>query len=303
MSKFSSSRTSLSVLMIGNSFSICTGRYLPQMVATFPGKSLTLTSLYIGGCSLEQHLDNIEEAETDPDYTPYKLTTWSSGKGVVREGVSSVQRELNKDLDIITLQQCSPRSWNQATYRPFLDKIITFIRKRVPKAEICLQQTWAYRSSSPHIAPGNPIWGFGQQEMYERLTAAYCTEAKRFGLRMIPTGAAVQETRSGQTIAYPNSDTVNSMGFQWPDLPQWSGDVVGALSWFKDETGKLKIKSDDIHLNVRGEYLQACVWCSFLFNVDPEKITFVPDELDNDDAAFLRGCAKRALTAFPPGSK
>ena len=299
MSKSSQSPASLSVLMIGNSFSISTGRYLPLMVASLPGrKSLKLTSLYIGGCSLEQHLDNIEEADSDPDYTPYKVTTWTSEKGMIRDEASNIQRELNKGLDIFTLQQCSSRSWIPGSYQPFLDKIIAFIKGKVPKAEICLQQTWAYRSSSPYIAPGNPIWGFGQDEMFQRLQAAYSAEAKKHGMRLIPTGAAVQESRRNTSQTYPNSDTIGSMDYRWPDLPRWSGDVVGALRWQKDETGKLKIVADDIHLNVRGEYLQACVWCACLFQVPPEQIRFVPDELDNDDAAFLRTCAQKAVEAM-----
>ena len=50
---------SLNVLMIGNSFSICVGKFLPQMVRCFPGNSLKLTSCYIGGCSFETYTNNI----------------------------------------------------------------------------------------------------------------------------------------------------------------------------------------------------------------------------------------------------
>jgi len=52
---------SLKVLMIGNSFSICVGKNLPQIVSSFPDLELTLCSAYIGGCSLERHCNEWDE--------------------------------------------------------------------------------------------------------------------------------------------------------------------------------------------------------------------------------------------------
>ena len=46
------------VLMIGNSFSICCLQHLPQ-VAADRGVDLDLASLYIGGCSLQRHWENV----------------------------------------------------------------------------------------------------------------------------------------------------------------------------------------------------------------------------------------------------
>ena len=45
------------ILMIGNSFSICLLKHLPQ-VAADRGVELDLASLYIGGCSLKRHWEN-----------------------------------------------------------------------------------------------------------------------------------------------------------------------------------------------------------------------------------------------------
>ena len=55
----------LKVLMIGNSFSICVGKYLPQVVNSGKKHHLILTSAYIGGCSLEKHCKNLLKAETN----------------------------------------------------------------------------------------------------------------------------------------------------------------------------------------------------------------------------------------------
>lgn len=53
----------LNVLMIGNSFSVCVGQYLPQIVANAPDNELILTSAFISGCSFEQHYDALIKAE------------------------------------------------------------------------------------------------------------------------------------------------------------------------------------------------------------------------------------------------
>ena len=56
----------LKVLMIGNSFSICVLREMPACAAS-AGETLDLASLYIGGCPLDRHWENVEKAG-DPDF-------------------------------------------------------------------------------------------------------------------------------------------------------------------------------------------------------------------------------------------
>ena len=67
----------LKVLMIGNSFSVCVGQYLPQVVKSVPGCDLYLGSAYIGASPLDKHWSNIEKAEKDPSFKPYKVETWT----------------------------------------------------------------------------------------------------------------------------------------------------------------------------------------------------------------------------------
>ena len=53
---------------------------------------------------------------------------------------------------------------------------------------------------------------------------------------------------------------------------------------------------DLVHLNIRGEYLQACLWFAFLYGKSPEETIqyFLPKEIGNSDAAFLRSMAEQA---------
>ena len=75
--------------------------------------------------------------------------------------------------------------------------------------------------------------------------------------------------------------------------------TVGQCHYRKDmESGELRLWRDLIHLNCRGQYLQACVWTAFLFGCPVSEITFVPEELDDRDAAGLRRTAQQAVDEF-----
>lgn len=75
--------------------------------------------------------------------------------------------------------------------------------------------------------------------------------------------------------------------------------MVGQCHYRKDmESGELRLWRDLIHLNCRGQYLQACVWTAFLFGCPVSEITFVPEELDDRDAAGLRRTAQQAVDEF-----
>ncbi len=289
----------LRILMIGNSFSICAGRFLPQIVQSVPGHKLTLTSLYIGGCSLQRHWESVQKAEQNPDFKPYLLNTWYSDAAAEKQIPGNLPTELKKKWDIITLQQCSHLSWKPESYQPYLENLIAYIRRRAPDAKIVFQQTWAYRNSDARIAPDTMQWGFGQQEMYDRLTENYCAAAKKYGVALIPTGLAVQNTRQNRNTVYPRPETLLQGQYTAPDVPSSAGDPVGSYRW-QEVDGKPRITQDSIHLNAFGEYLQACVWFSKLYGVNTSEIRFVPDFMTRDEADFLKKCAQQAVDAKLP---
>ena len=286
---------SLNVLMIGNSFSICVGKFLPQMVRCFPGNRLKLTSCFIGGCSFETHWNNFLESEKNTDFKPYRITIWDSTtlrKPVYPGNVNELLK--SNRYDIVTIQQASRFSVDYATYQPYADNIIAQVKKYQPQAEIVIQQTWSYRADAPFLRET----GMNNQEMYQHLEAAYYALAKDYDLRIIPAGFAVQIARERSEIKFENYDWAMLDTLHWPDLPRQAGDVVGNFRWRKNAEGEMVIYRDTNHLNMRGEYLQAAVWCGFLYGVDPEEISYVAPKIGKTDAAFLRKCAKEALVDF-----
>ena len=283
----------LKVLMIGNSFSVCVGRNLPQVVKSVPGNSLELTSAQIGGCPLDKHSANLVQAEKDPSFKPYGVTVWNSknpAKSQTRKGNVNELLKQNQ-YDIVTIQQASRKSWQYETYQPAAEELIAYIRKHQPKAEIVIQQTWAYRTDSPAFKNGK----LNQDKMYEGLRDAYAKLAAKYQLRVIPTGDAVQLFRKYTPVKYQPSKEK----FESPNVPSRAGDVVGASSWRKDKkTGKEALVTDCAHLNSDGHYMQACLWFAFLYGEPVDKVAFTPDGMDKEKAALLRKCAQEALDNY-----
>ena len=275
----------MNILTIGNSFTDSLALYFPAAVQS-ARCDLHFERANFGGCELARHWSYIEAEERD-----------------VRCRIYQGGRKLRSILelrawDVVTIQQASHDSWRPETFQPWAGNIIAYVKKHAPQAEVVIQQTWAYRADHPQLLPGSE-WGISQDEMYERLTANYTKLARDYKLRIIPSGYAVQLTRRNSKRKFANYDPALIDTLAWPDLPPQAGDVVGQCSWRKNpDTGELYLNRDLIHLNPRGQYLQACVWFAMLYGKKVSEIRLVPDELANSDVKFLQETAQQAVDEF-----
>jgi len=274
------------VLMIGNSFSICILRHLPQVaqdVKDEDGESvkLDIASLYIGGCSLRTHWENVS-GDTNPNepLRPYRYDRVIDGERVVDGAKRGIREVLSSaKWDIVTIQQASHESWKGETYSPYGEKLVAVIRELAPQAEIYVQETWSYTPWDARLQK----WGIDQDEMYERLHGAYQAFAKRNDLEVIPFGTAVQEWRKRLPVVYTESS--------------FGGDVVGggmqdARDHFKRNMhNEWKPNCDVFHLGGRGEYFQALVWAACLLDVDVEKVRYRPTFVTEKDAELMKKIA------------
>lgn len=300
-------KNDLKILTIGNSFTDSLKIYFQRVVESVPGCTLLFERANHGGCELHRHWSYIENEEFDNVYRMYQ-----DYKYKMREVLAKEQ------WDVVTIQQASHFSWRPETYQPFATRIHDYVKQHAPQAEVIIQQTWAYREDDPRIRPGGS-WDYtiydnarklgvnikseivtvSQTGMYEGLTGAYRKLAAELNLRIIPTGYAVQLARANEEKPFKPYDPELMNTLQWPDLPPQAGDVVGRIWWQKNATtGELELGRDTIHLNRRGEYLQACVWFAFLYGRPTSEITLVPEELSNSDAASLRRIAQQAVDEF-----
>ena len=264
------------VLMIGNSFSISVMSHLPE-VAAAAGVDLDIASLYIGGCSLKRHWENVEK-DDEEDFAPYIFSRSCLGRGYKsKSNLCAVLRM--QDWDIVTIQQASRDSWKGETYEPYGTKLIAKIRELAPKAKIYVQETWSYTPWDKRLEK----WGIDQNEMYARLHDAYGKFAAHHGLKVIPFGTSVQQWRRRLPVKYGE----NSFG----------GDVVGGghqeeRDHFKRDASYRWVPNCDVcHLGRKGEYFQALVWAATLFDADLTELEYKPAFVTDDDLKLMKEIA------------
>ena len=214
----------MKILAIGNSFSQAATRYL-QEVAASAGEPLFVRNLYIGGCSLEQHANNIKNNAASYDYE-------IDAHGVQK--ISIPEALTLEDWDYITVQQVSGRSGKPETYEPYLSFVLDTIKAACPKAEILFHRTWAYEIGSTHS--NFAAYNRSQMDMYGSIVAASSEMAKKHGLRVIPTGDFIQVLRNTPPFDYKNGGmTLCRDGFH---LSLDYGRYAAAICWFKFFTGR-----------------------------------------------------------------
>lgn len=167
----------MNILSIGNSFSQDAHRYLHQ-IARADGVELNCFNLYIGGCSLATHYRNMCSEGRE-----YNLGVNGHSSGFK---VSLNEALLNRDWDVVTIQQVSQQAPCYDTYQPYLDKLVAFVKACVPKAKLALHQTWAYEQGSTRLSDT----GYGDwRDMLQDIVMANRQAAEHIGVDyLIPAG-------------------------------------------------------------------------------------------------------------------
>ena len=179
------------LLAVGNSFSEDALYYLHD-VAKADGMELKVVNLYIGGCSLERHWNNV--LTESKDYL-YELNGQSTERYV---SVNEILKE--EKWNYIITQQASHDSGMEGTYFPYLNQLLDYFKSICPAAEYLLHKTWAYEIDSNHSEFGR--YHCSQQEMYEKLSKCYDIAAQKTGMRLIPCGDVIQAVRKTPPFRY-----------------------------------------------------------------------------------------------------
>lgn len=151
----------LKILSVSNSFGVDSTRYL-YGICRAAGVKVKVVTLYIGGCSLYRHYRNM--LSEDAAYA-YYINGMDSGLTV-----SMKQALLSDEWDIVSTQQCSPDSGDEASYFPYLTELAAYFRKYAPKAKLYLQSTWSFAADCPRF--GKTAFTT-REEMIPAVRAAY----------------------------------------------------------------------------------------------------------------------------------
>ena len=275
-------RKTVKLLTIGNSFADNAVKYLAK-IAQKQGDTLVLGRANLGGCPMDRHWDNFTKN--------VKIYKYKKKKYSLKEMFKM------KKWDVVTIQQLSWKSYERNTYEPYAGNLIANIKKYAPQAEIVVHQTWAYRIDHPFFVKKGAT--LNQEKMFKDLTENYIWLAGKYNLRIFPSGTAMQTCREKQPVKYKFPDSgFNYKKPQYPKLPNQDGSMIIGWRWRKDKNGKTTLRLDGIHANVRGEYLQGCLWYEMLFGKNCENVKYIPQGISAKDAAFLRKIAHATAVGF-----
>ena len=209
----------MDVLSIGNSFSEDSQRYL-NGIAKADGVELNTFNLFIGGCSLARHYRNMLSEQRE-----YTLQMNGESTGFK---VSLKEALLNREWDVVTVQQVSNESPYYDTYQPYLDQLVKYIRECVPKAEIAVHQTWAYEHDSYRL---NVELGYSSHtDMFKDIKLSYQKAADEIDASfIIPSGEVFQSIIANGTEKVHRDTFHASLG---------AGRYLLALCWYKALTKK-----------------------------------------------------------------
>lgn len=283
----------VNLLCLGNSFTRNATKYLPQIVASFPDDKLNLFIVYRGGSTLEYHWKRVEDAETNADaiYARYKGKDYKTFKDLLRAEKWDV---------IVPIQQYggTKERFSEAECEPYATNLYKYVKQHAPTAEIMIHQTWAYRDEWCQQAGRR----FGTaaspyQAMYDYINGTYTEMAKKFRVKMLPSGAAMKLCRERHPLVVdPKFDYKKPT---YPDLPkseQWS--LHTGPTWRTEKDGSHRFVLDCEHAGFRGEYLIGCLWFEMLFGKDARTIPYKPDNLSEEEAKELRNVAHETATTF-----
>ena len=220
----------MKILCIGNSFSEDATRYL-EAIAASAGEELFVRNLYIGGCSLERHAQNIASGEEAYAYqrNAESLHPISLADALVREA-----------WDVITVQQVSGLSGVYESYFPYLPTLISFVREKAPTAKLLFHRTWAYEKGA-EIERFILRYEGKEDVMHDAILSVTDRVSAEYGLPIIPAGDAIHKAKSLPAFdVRAGGISLHRDGFH---LSLDYGRYLAGLVWFKYFTGR---PADDV---------------------------------------------------------
>lgn len=206
----------MKILCIGNSFSEDATTYLSR-AAENQGIEIYAENLYIGGCPLERHYNNMVSGEK-----AYELEINGENTHINISLNNALEKE---KWDVVTIQQASHFSAFYSTYQPFAYELVKFIRRKQPEAKVFIHQTWAYEDNSLRLEEN----GFdSRKEMFAKIKESYRLLSEECAVDGIIPSGQVFENMAAKGINCHRDTFHASLG---------AGRYALALTWIKALTG------------------------------------------------------------------
>ncbi len=185
-------KTDWKILFIGNSFSDDTMEHAANILVSLGASSVSLGNMYIGGCSINRHVDN---AANDRALYEYRTNT---GEGWTTTPNTSIRMALtSQDWDVVAIQSGTAdgsRNTCQRCYEnlPILTAYIKALCEHTPK--IAFNMTWVGEAWNGH--PEIVAFDGDQEAMYREVARIAKEYVSPLVDAVSPAGTAIQNARA-----------------------------------------------------------------------------------------------------------
>jgi len=251
----------LRVLAIGNSFSRDAVEQNLYDLGAADGVVLIIGNMYIAGCTLERHYNNVSGNAAAYEY----CKILPDGQRTVRPRTTLEFALADEPWDFVTFQQASQLSGLYDSFQPYLPELLKYVRARVPsKTKLCWHQTWAYDSNV--VRDGFENYDRDQGKMYDAIAQASEKVCKEYGLVIIPSGTAIQNLRKTAV----GGNNVTRDGFH---LNNTIGRYTAACTWYEALTGRNPVGNSYVAAHIAPEQIPATQRSAHAAIAEPFKTT------------------------------
>ncbi|MGI6243832.1 MAG: DUF4886 domain-containing protein [Prevotella sp.] len=249
------------ILAIGNSFSEDAIEQNLHELAAADGQQAIVANMFIGGCSLERHLNNAKNNAADYRYRKIGV----DGVRHQTDHMTLAKAIMDEEWDYISLQQVSGFSGLYDSYTPSLPSLLAYVRKLAPKGcKLIWHQTWAYAQDSNH---GDfKRYNNSQMEMYKGIMDASRRVVKDYKLaKVVPSGTAIQNARTSFI-----GDHMNRDGYH---LNLVYGRYTAACTWYEAIFGKSVVGNSYAPKGMKPEVIKVAQEAAHQAVLHPYKVT------------------------------
>ena len=217
----------LHILIIGNSFSVDTMRYVADIAREMGISDVKIGNLYVGGCSLRMHLERAQGEM--PVYTYYK----NVGEGWAETPETKISTAIaDDDWDYIGIwpgTKDGSRHSEPSSYEP-LPALIKYVRERAtnPDVKLMFNMTWMGEPEKNH--PELASFGGDQLKLHAKI-------AEMMQTIIIPSGEFCCVAPMGTAIQNARTSTLGPITRDYYHLTKDVGRYIAGLTFFGALTG------------------------------------------------------------------
>ena len=215
----------LKILSISNSYGKNALWELYDICKAEGVKKVDIAVMYIAGCSLDKHWENIQNNNAAYEVFRNNNGTWVSTKNCT---IDSLLAE--GDWDVITTQNSPGLSGKTDGYEN-LNNVVDYIKGKCPNSKLVWHQTWGFQSGSEWLKPD--VYNGDEKQMYNSIVD--CTNnivipSGKFDL-VVPVGTAIMNARTSNLKNNVHLDDGSHLS---EDL----GYYIAAFTWYCHLTGQ-----------------------------------------------------------------